>query len=144
VLYATKDLSFIPVNHCPGGPFFRRGSHFDNDVVGAGGGSQNSSGRESAPLPRIIFGEFSFTIIDMDSDSGVLHIGPHAKPVIVSLKEGVFDGLLLSQAEITAPLIIADNKPLFDVRIHRLERTPDGVVQSRIRRRQERAKAQKK
>ncbi len=123
MLYAAKGLSFVPVNHGPGGPFFRRRGHFDNDIVSAGGGSQNSSGRESALLPGVIFGQFSSAIIDMDSDSGVLHVCPHAKPVIVPLKECMFDGLLLSQAEITAPLVIADDKPLFDIRIHRLKRT---------------------
>jgi hypothetical protein len=120
VLFAMLGLSFVPVNHCPGGPLFRRGSHFDNDVISAGGRSQNSSGREAALLPGVIFGEFSFAIIDMDGDSGVLGIRPHAKPVIVSLEECVLYSLLFPQAKIAAPLIVANNKPLFDVRIHRL------------------------
>ena len=88
--------SFVPVNHCPVRPFFRRTCDFNNDIIGAGGRRQNTSARESAPLPGIIFGEFSSAVIQVDRDPRVLHIGCHAKPVIVPPKEGVRNRLLFS------------------------------------------------
>ena len=141
VHYATSEPSFVSVNHCPGGPFFRRTGDFNNDIIGAGGWSQNSSARESASLPGVIFGQFSSAVIQMDRNPGVLYVCPHAKPVIVSLKKGVRYRLLFSQTEITAPLVIADDIPLLDVRIHRLKRARDCIVKRRIRRCEDRAKA---
>jgi hypothetical protein len=54
----------------------------------------------------------------------------------------VRDGLLFSRAEVSSPLVIADDIPLLDVLIHRLNRTRDGIVKCCLRGCEERAKTQ--
>jgi hypothetical protein len=100
----------------------------------------NSS--ESSALPGVCFGEFSFAVVQMDGHSGILHVRGHAKPIIVPFKKSMRDRFLLSEAEIATPLVIANDVPLFDVRIHQLNRALDCVVKRRIRGRDDRAKTQ--
>jgi hypothetical protein len=51
-------------------------------------------------------------------------------------------GLLLSHTKITAPLVVSHNVALLGVGIHCLKRASDCIVDRRISRTQERAKAQ--
>jgi hypothetical protein len=78
----------------------------------------------------------------MDRKPGVIYVCPHAKPIIVSFKKSVRYRLLLSQTEITAPLVVSRDVPLLDVGIDRLKRPSDGIVDRRFGRTNERAKTQ--
>jgi len=78
----------------------------------------------------------------MDRDPGVLDVCRHAEPVIVAFKKGMRYRFLFSEAEIAAPLVIADDKPLFDVYVHRLKRARDSVVKRCTRRCEDRAETQ--
>jgi hypothetical protein len=140
--FCKKLPSFVAVDHRPIGPLFRRCHHFHDDVIGSSGRRQNSGARESSTLPRVVLGQFPSTVVQMKRQPGILGVCPHNKPVIVALEKGMGYRFLLSEPEISPPLIVADDIALLDIRIHRLNRTCDRVVERGIRRRKEGAKPQ--
>jgi hypothetical protein len=141
VHYAEVAL-FVPVHHRPTGPLFWRTCHFDNDIIGPGGGREDPNGGESTALPGVRFGQFSFAVVQMDRHLGILHVRGQAEPIIVSFKQSMRNRLLLPEAKIASPLVIANDVPLFDVRIHQLDRALYCVVKRCLRGRYDRAKTE--
>src|SRR5271155_4447092 len=73
-LSCNTHSSFVPVHHGPRSSFLGRTGDFHDDIIGAGGRREYSSGRESTPLPGVVFGQFSFAVIQMDRHLGILYV----------------------------------------------------------------------
>src|SRR6267378_6064055 len=106
--YLSWMRSFVPVHHRPMGAFEWRGNDLHDDVISTSGGSNNPRGCKMAFLPGVILNQFASRIVNVDRDAGIFHIGSHAKPIIISLEQSVSDCLLLFDAQISAPLVLAN------------------------------------
>src|SRR6516165_5487296 len=99
---------FESINHGPGGALPWGTRDFHDNVIGTCRRRSNVSRRKSSFLPRVIFDQLPFPVINMNRNPGIVHVCPHPKPVIVPLEKCVRNCFFLFQPEVAAPLIVSD------------------------------------
>src|SRR2546423_7358393 len=93
-----------------------------NDEVTSGRAGDNMRSGEMPFLPAVrLLSQFSFRVINVDGNFGMLDLCSHPKPIFVSFEQLLPHCFLLAGAEIAAPIVFPHLKSFLYVRFRRLE-----------------------